>query len=66
VYMSEKRRTRYRTRSTSTAEFRRWLADNINDVVVRGDIIYVTSRGRRVAALVPVEVAEAAEREGTR
>jgi prevent-host-death family protein len=47
---------------TSTAELRRQLAEHINDVAVRGRIVYVTSRGRRVAALVPVEVAEAAER----
>jgi prevent-host-death family protein len=38
------------------------LADVLNDTAVRGRIAYITSRGRRIAAIVPVPVAEAAER----
>jgi prevent-host-death family protein len=57
MYMSDTKIT-----ETSVADLRRRLADALNDVAVRGRIVYVTSRGRRVAALVPVEVAETAER----
>ncbi|MFB7738259.1 type II toxin-antitoxin system prevent-host-death family antitoxin [Streptomyces sp. NPDC056112] len=45
----------------SVAEARRSLADVLNDASVRGRITYITSRGRRVAAVVPLPVAEAAE-----
>lgn len=47
----------------SVRELRRDLADVLNDTAVRGRITYITSRGRRIAAVVPVPVAEAAERE---
>jgi prevent-host-death family protein len=47
----------------SVRELRRDLADVLNETAVRGQITYITSRGRRVAAIVPVPVAEAAERE---
>lgn len=36
-------------------------SDCVNRVFYRGDVIYVTKNGRRVAALVPLEVVEAAE-----
>jgi prevent-host-death family protein len=36
------------------------LADVLNDTTVYGHITYITSRGRRVAALVPVPVADKA------
>ena len=42
-------------------ELRGKLADVLNDAAVRGRITYITSRGRRVAAVVPVPVAEAAD-----
>ena len=42
-------------------ELRAELADVVNETAVRGRITYVTSRGRRVAALVPVPDAEAIE-----
>ncbi|MFI2761351.1 type II toxin-antitoxin system prevent-host-death family antitoxin [Streptomyces echinatus] len=42
-------------------ELRASLSDVLNDVSVRGRITYVTSHGRRVAALVPVPDAEALE-----
>jgi prevent-host-death family protein len=42
-------------------ELRANLADVLNDAAVRGRITYVTSRGRRVAAVVPVTDAEAIE-----
>lgn len=45
----------------STADARAHLADVINAAGIRGRITYLTSRGRRVAAIVPVAVAEAAE-----
>ena len=42
-------------------ELRATLSDVLNDVSVRGRITYVTSHGRRVAAIVPVLDAEAIE-----
>jgi prevent-host-death family protein len=44
----------------STREVRERLADVIN-AAVRGHVTYITSRGRRVAAVVPLAVAERAE-----
>ncbi len=45
----------------SVRELRGALADVLNAATVRNQITYVTSRSRRVAAVVPVTVAEAAE-----
>lgn len=45
----------------SVAEARTQFADVLHDASVRGKITYITNRGRRVAAVVPVPVAEAAE-----
>lgn len=45
----------------STREVRAHLADAINDAAVRNRITYITQRGRRVAAIVSVSVAEEAE-----
>jgi prevent-host-death family protein len=42
-------------------ELRTALADVVNETAVRGRITYITSRGRRVAAIVPVPDAEAIE-----
>jgi prevent-host-death family protein len=42
--------------SVSTA--RRGFADLVNETAIRGRTIYLTNRGRRIAALVPVTVAE--------
>ena len=42
-------------------ELRMRLGDVMNDTAVRGRIVYVTSHGRRVAAIVPVPDAEALE-----
>jgi prevent-host-death family protein len=42
-------------------ELRSALSDVVNDAAVRGRITYVTSHGRRVAAVVPVPVAEDVE-----
>lgn len=42
-------------------ELRAALSDVVNETAVRGRITYVTSRGRRVAAIVPVPEAEAIE-----
>jgi prevent-host-death family protein len=47
----------------SVRELRNGLADVLNAAAVHGTITYVTSRGRRIAAVVPVPLAEAAERE---
>lgn len=49
----------------STRDVRANLADAVN-AAVRGQITYITSRGRRVAAVVPLAVAEAAERQQAR
>ena len=45
----------------SVRELRKALAGTLNDVAVRGRILYITNNGRRVAALVPVPVAEQSE-----
>lgn len=42
-------------------ELRAGLSDVINETAIRGRITYVTSRTRRVAAIVPVPDAEALE-----
>ena len=47
----------------SVRDLRGQVADVLNDAAVHGRITYVTNRGRRLAAVVPVPVAEAAERE---
>lgn len=44
----------------SVREIRENFADVVN-AAVRGKTTYITNRGRRVAAIVPVAVAEAAE-----
>lgn len=44
----------------STAEVRAKLAEVVNAAAVRGRVTYITSRGRRVAAVVPLPIAEAA------
>jgi prevent-host-death family protein len=45
----------------SVMELRGDLADVLNAAAVRGQITYITNRGRRMAAVVPIPVAEAAE-----
>lgn len=45
----------------SVAEARSQFADVLNEAAVRGRITYITNRGRRYAAVVPVQVAETAE-----
>lgn len=47
----------------SVRQLRAELADVLNAAAVHGTITYVTSRGRRIAAVVPVPLAEAAERD---
>jgi prevent-host-death family protein len=42
-------------------ELRAALSDVVNETAVYGRITYVTSRGRRVAAIVPVPDAQAIE-----
>jgi prevent-host-death family protein len=42
-------------------ELRASLSDVVNETAVYGRVTYVTSRGRRVAAIVPVPDAEAIE-----
>ncbi|WP_255218867.1 type II toxin-antitoxin system prevent-host-death family antitoxin, partial [Actinomadura formosensis] len=44
----------------SVADARRQFADVLNDAAVRGRITYITNRGRRIAAIVPVPIAETA------
>lgn len=45
----------------SVADARRQFADILNAASARGRITYITSRGRRVAAVVPLPIAEGAE-----
>ena len=47
----------------SSADARRNFAEVVNAAAVRGRITYITSRGRRVAAVVPLTIAEQAESE---
>jgi prevent-host-death family protein len=42
----------------SARKLRENLAAALNDVAVRGQTIWVTNHGRRIAAIVPVPVAE--------
>jgi len=46
----------------STRQLRARLADVLNDVSIHGRVTYVLNNGRRVAAVVPVLVAEQAEK----
>jgi prevent-host-death family protein len=48
----------------SVRELRGELADILNAAAAHGTITYVTSRGRRIAAVVPLSVVEAAEASG--
>lgn len=47
-----------RPNEISARQLRENLAATLNDVAVRGQIIYVTNHGRRIAAIVPVPLAE--------
>jgi prevent-host-death family protein len=47
----------------SVRELRGTLADALNRAGTRGEIIYITNRGRRIAAIVPVPLAEKADAE---
>jgi prevent-host-death family protein len=51
------------TKSTEIGlrELRETLSDVVLETAVRGRITYVTNRGKRVAALVPLAIAEAAD-----
>jgi prevent-host-death family protein len=40
------------------ADLKAKLSDFVNRVLYRSEVLYVTKNGRRVAAVVPVEVAE--------
>jgi prevent-host-death family protein len=44
----------------TTREVREHLADVVN-AAIQGQVTYITSRGRRVAAVVPLAVADRAE-----
>ena len=46
------------TTEISVRELRKALAETLNNVAVRGGIVYITNNGRRIAALVPVPAAE--------
>lgn len=46
----------------SVAEARKDFAEVLNEAAIRGRITYITNRGRRIAAVVAVPIAEAAER----
>ena len=49
-------------RDLTISEFREHLADVVSRAAYAGRITYVTRRGQRLAAIVPVEIAEAIER----
>jgi len=46
-----------------TADVRHDLADVVNAAATRNRITYITNRGRRVAAVVPLHIAEQAEQQ---
>lgn len=46
----------------SITDARDRLADVVNEAAYTGQVTYLTRRGRRLAAIVPVETVEAAER----
>jgi prevent-host-death family protein len=46
----------------SVRDLRRYLADILNAATAHGTVTYVTSRGRRIAAVVPLSVVEAARK----
>ncbi len=50
-----------KARDVGLREARDDFASIVNEVVVRGTITYLTNRGRRICALVPLGIAEAAE-----
>lgn len=52
------------TRETTTTKARRELAEVLN-AAVRGEITYITSHGRRIAAVVPLAVADRAAKSST-
>lgn len=47
----------------SVSEARRHLSDLVNRAAYAGETVYLTRRGRRVAAVVPAEMLEAIEAE---
>ncbi|PWK30841.1 prevent-host-death family protein, partial [Actinoplanes xinjiangensis] len=49
------------TNEISVVDLRKNLADVLNDTAVQGKTFYVTRNGRRIAAIVPVPVAEHSE-----
>ncbi|MDG4752141.1 hypothetical protein AB0N38_08495 [Micromonospora aurantiaca] len=51
-----------RENEISVRELRKTLAGALNGVAVYGKTLYVTNHGRRIAAIVPVPVAEQNER----
>jgi antitoxin (DNA-binding transcriptional repressor) of toxin-antitoxin stability system len=50
------------TNQISVADLRKNLAETLNDTAVQSKTFYVTRNGRRIAAIVPVPVAEQSER----
>ncbi len=49
------------TNEISVADLRKNLADVLNNAAVQSKTFYVTRNGRRIAAIVPVPVAERSE-----
>ena len=52
---------RFLAREMSVAQARKDFAGVLNEAAIRGRITYITNRGRRIAAVVAVPVAESAE-----
>lgn len=52
-----------RVNEISIRELRAQLADVLNAAAVHGEITYVTNRGRRFAAVVPLRIADSAQLE---
>ncbi|MEV4545298.1 type II toxin-antitoxin system Phd/YefM family antitoxin [Micromonospora echinaurantiaca] len=50
------------TNEISVADLRKNLAEVLNDAAVQSKTFYVTRNGRRIAAIVPVPLAEQSER----
>lgn len=45
-------------REVGVKEMRENIADVLNEVAAHGRVVYITSRGRRIAAIVPLAVAD--------
>lgn len=63
MYLNYHKSMQNNMNEVSLAAARAQLADVVHAASTRGRITYLTNRGRRVAAIVPLSIAEAAEQD---